>query len=137
MQDFNNAKVVGDFAKIDATVHQQTAALHAVWPAYQKLQDFTTILRTLQNAGMNSAMGQVEYQQNLDAIRAGLPADRYAKLVEVIDGQIVQLMADQAEATPYVGAALLDSFQARIDLLKTYGQDTATFQQQHDEDMGR
>ena len=135
VQDFNNAKVVGDFAKIDATVRQQTAALHAVWPAYQKLQDFTTILRTLQNAGMNSAMGQIEYQQNLDAIRAGLPADRYAKLVEVIDGQIVQLMADQAEATPYVGAALLDSFQARIDLLKTYGQDTATFQQQHDDDM--
>lgn len=135
VQDFNNAKVVGDFAKIDATVRQQTDALHAVWPAYQKLQDFTTILRTLQNAGMNSAMGQVEYQQNLDAIRAGLPADRYAKLVEVIDGQIVQLMADQAEATPYVGAALLDSFQARIDLLKTYGQDTATFQKQHDDDM--
>ena len=135
VQDFTNAKVVGDFAKIDATVRQQTAALHAVWPAYQKLQDFTTILRALQNAGMNSAMGQVEYQQNLDAIRAGLPADRYAKLVEVIDGQIVQLMADQAEATPYVGAALLDSFQARIDLLKTYGQDTATFQKQHDDDM--
>ena len=56
--------------------------------------------------------------------------------MEVIDGQIVQLMADQAEATPYVGAALLDSFQARIDLLKTYGQDTATFQQQHDRGYG-
>jgi hypothetical protein len=135
VQDYTAAKVVGDFAKIDATVRQQTAALHAVWPAYEKLQDFTTILRTLQNAGMNSALGQIEYQQNLDAIRAGLPADRYPKLVEVIDGQIVQLMADQAEATPYVGAALLDSFQARIDLLKTYGQDTATFQKQHDDDM--
>ena len=43
-------------------------------------------------------------------------------------------MADQAEATPYVGAALLDSFQARIDLLKSYGQNTTKFQQQHDED---
>jgi hypothetical protein len=137
VQDYNAAKTVGDFARVDTTVQQQTAALHALWPAYQKLQDFQTILRTLQNAGMNSAMGQVEYQQNLDAIRAGLPADRYAKLVEVIDGQIVQLMADQAEATPYIGAALLDSFQARIDLLKTYGQNTTTFQQQHDEDVGQ
>lgn len=137
VQDFNAAKTVGDFARVDTTAQQQTAALHALWPAYQKLQDFQTILRTLQNAGMNSAMGQVEYQQNLDAIRAGLSADRYAKLVEVIDGQIVQLMADQAEATPYIGAALLDSFQARIDLLKTYGQNTATFQQQHDEDVAQ
>jgi hypothetical protein len=136
VQDYNTAKTVGDFARVDTTAQQQTAALHALWPAYQKLQDFQTILRTLQNAGMNSAMGQIEYQQNLDAIRAGLPADRYAKLVEVIDGQIVQLMADQAEATPYIGAALLDSFQARIDLLKTYGQNTTNFQQQHDEDVG-
>jgi L,D-transpeptidase catalytic domain len=134
VQDYNAAKTVGDFARVDIAAQQQTAALHALWPAYEKLQDFKTILRTLQNAGMNSAMGQVEYQQNLDAIRAGLPADRYAKLVEVIDGQIVQLMADQAEATPYIGVALLDSFQARIDLLKTYGQDTTTFQQQHDQD---
>lgn len=137
VQDYNVAKTVGDFARVDTTAQQQTAALHALWPAYQKLQDFQTILRTLQNAGMNSAMGQIEYQQNLDAIRAGLPADRYAKLVEVIDGQIVQLMADQAEATPYIGAALLDSFQARIDLLKTYGQNTTTFQQQHDQDVAQ
>jgi hypothetical protein len=136
VQDFNAAKTVGDYARVDTTAQQQTAALHALWPAYQKLQDFQTILRTLQNAGMNSAMGQIEYQQNLDAIRAGLPADRYAKLVAVIDGQIVQLMADQAEATPYIGAALLDSFQARIDLLKTYGQNTTSFQQQHDDDVG-
>lgn len=135
VQDYNTAKTAGDFARVDTTAQQQTAALHALWPAYQKLQDFKTILRTLQNAGMNSALGQIEYQQNLDAIRGGLPADRYTKLVEVIDGQIVQLMADQAEATPYIGAALLDSFQARIDLLKTYGQDTNTFQQQHDQDM--
>lgn len=137
VQDYNAAKTAGDFARVDTTAQQQTAALHALWPAYQKLQDFKTILRTLQNAGMNSALGQIEYQQNLDAIRAGLPADRYAKLVEVIDGQIVQLMADQAEAIPYIGAALLDSFQARIDLLKSYGQDTATYQQQLDQDMAR
>jgi lipoprotein-anchoring transpeptidase ErfK/SrfK len=135
VQDYNVAKTVGDYARVDMTAQQQTAALHALWPAYQKLQDFQTILRTLQNAGMNSAMGQIEYQQNLDAIRAGLPADRYTKLVEVIDGQIVQLMADQAEATPFIGAALLDSFQARIDLLKNYGQNTTTFQQQHDQDV--
>ena len=135
LQDYNSAKKPGDFAVIDATARQQTGALHALWPAYEKLQDFKTILRTLQNAGMNSALGQIEYQQNLEALRAGLPAARYAKLVEVIDGQIVQLMADQAEAIPYVGAALLDSLQARIDLLKTYGQDIASFQQQHDQDM--
>lgn len=137
LQDYNAAKKAGDFARVDATAQQQTAALHALWPAYQKLQDFKKILRTLQNAGMNSALGQVEYQQDLEALRVGLPAARYAKLVDVIDGQIVQLMADQAEAIPYVGAALLDSFQARIDLLKNYGQDTKTFQQQHDDDLGQ
>lgn len=135
VQDFNAAKIVGDYARIDETVRQQTAALHALWPAYEKLQDFKTILRTLQNAGMNSAMGQIEYQQNLDAIRAGLPADRYAKLVEVIDGQIVQLMAEQAEAVPYIGSSLLDALQARIDILKNNGQNISAYQQQYNQDM--
>jgi lipoprotein-anchoring transpeptidase ErfK/SrfK len=133
--DYNNARKAGDFAKVDMTARQQTAALQALWPAYQKLQEFKTILRDLQSAGTNSALGQIEYQQNLDAIRGGLPADRYTKLVEVIDGQIVQLMADQAEATPYIGATLVDNFQASIDLLKSYGQDTRTFQKQHDQDV--
>lgn len=132
--DFSHAQLPGDYAKIDTVAQQNTVALHSLWPAYQKLQDFKDLLRTLKTAGLNTAMSQIQYQQDLDTIREAASADRYAKLAEIIDGQIVQLMADQAEATPYVGAALLDSFQARIDLLRSYGQNTTKFQQQHDED---
>jgi L,D-transpeptidase catalytic domain len=133
-QDFSHAQLPGDYAKVDNVARQNTEALHALWPAYQKLQDFKDVLRTLRTAGLNTAMAQLQYQQDLGTIREAASAGRYAKLAEIIDGQIVQLMADQAEATPYVGAALLDSFQARIDLLHSYGQSTTKFQQQHDAD---
>jgi hypothetical protein len=133
-QDFSRAKLPGDYAKVDDVARQNTEALHALWPAYQKLQDFKDVLRTLRTAGLNTAMAQLQYQQDLVVIREAASAERYGKLTDIIDGQIVQLMADQAEATPYVGQALLDSFQARIDLLKSYGENTSKFQQQHDAD---
>lgn len=133
-QDFPNAKLPGEFARLDAVAQANTGALHALWPAYQKLQDYKAILRTLRGAGLNTALAQANYQQNLDVIRSAAAPERYQALTQIIDGQIIQLMADQVAATPYVGAALLDSFQARIDLLKSYGERTDTFQRQHDAD---
>ncbi|MEO7000760.1 MAG: L,D-transpeptidase [Ktedonobacterales bacterium] len=134
--DYNNAQMPGDFAKVDAEARANTEALNALWPAYQKLQAFQQVLLALRNAGLNSALSQVEYQQDVDAFRNASSADRYQKLVGVIDGQINQLVADQAEALPYVGNALLSVFQARIQLLKQYGDttDAATFQQQYTQD---
>src|SRR5262249_10099641 len=43
-------------------------------------------------------------------------------------------MADQTEAMPYIGSALLDAFQDRINELKRFGEKTTVFQAQHDDD---
>jgi L,D-transpeptidase catalytic domain len=134
IQSFQTAKTPGDYAHLDDFVKGQTAALQAMWPAYQKLQDFKTTLRTMRSAGLGSSMGEVEYTQDVAAFTNASSADRYTKLVGVIDGQIMQLMADETEAMPYIGSSMLDAFQARIDLLKQYGESYKPFQQQHDQD---
>ena len=134
VEDFQTAKTPGDYARLDDFVKAQTAALQAMWPAYLKLQDFKTTLRTMRSAGLGSSMGEVEYTQDVAAFADASAADRYAKLVGVIVGQIMQLMADETEAMPYIGSSMLDAFQARIDLLKQYGEDYKSFQQQHDQD---
>jgi len=133
---YNSAAIPGDFARVDDEARANTEALNALWPAYQKLQTLQQVLTALRNAGLNSALSQVEYQQDVEAFRNASSADRYAKLVGVIDGQINQLVADQAEALPYVGNALLDVFQARIQLLQQYGdtKDAGTFQRQYTQD---
>lgn len=134
VEQFQAAKTPGDYAHLDGFVRGQTAALQAMWPAYLKLQDFTATLRTMRSAGLGSNMGQVEYTQDVDAFHNASSAERYQTLVGVIDGQIMQLMADETEALPYIGSSMLDAFQARIDLLKQYGESYKSFQQQHDQD---
>ncbi len=134
LKDFQNAKTPGDYARIDALARSQTSALNALWPAYQKLQTFKATLHAMETAGINSSFGEIEYTQDLQVFRDASSADRYQKLVGVIDGQITQMMADQTEALPYIGSALLDTFQANIDNLKRWGENATTFQAQHDQD---
>jgi hypothetical protein len=135
-QQFSNAHTPGDFASVDTIARAQTEALQALWPAYQKLLDFQTVLKALGSSGIDAGLAQTEYKQDVQAFRAAESASRYQALEEVIDGQIIQLMADQSEGLPYIGNALLNSFQARITLLKSYGDsaDAQQFQREHDAD---
>lgn len=130
--DLSAAQSAGDYAKIADFALLQSQALKAMGPAYDKLTVFRKTLDTLQGAGIDTSVAQLEYQSDLATFRSAASPDRYDHLSLVIDGQINQLVADQTEALPYVGAAVLSTFQARIDLLKTFGEDTGSFQRQHD-----
>jgi hypothetical protein len=134
LHTFDKATTPGDYYAVDTFVEAQTAALTALWPAYLKLRDFTSTLQTMHAAGVNSSLGQSEYTADLQAFRDASSADRYQRLTGVIDGQIMQMMADETEALPYIGSAMLDAFQARIDDLTRWGEDAAPFQHQHDQD---
>jgi L,D-transpeptidase-like protein len=130
------AKTAGDFAQLDSFVRQQTGALNALWPAWQKLQDFKATLHAVHLSGASTSLSDLEYSQDLQAFRDASSTDRYQRLVGVIDGQILQLVADQTEALPYVGATMLAIFQARVNDLRAWGETRAAdaFQQQHDGD---
>jgi hypothetical protein len=135
--DFGSAQRPGDYARVDIFVRQQTEALNSMGPAYDKLQEFNKVILAVSGAGYNSILAQNLYQQDLAAFTNASSAQRYAALVEVIDGQITQVEADQAEALPYIGSSLLDQFQASIDQLKAYGQATASYQALHDQDQAQ
>jgi len=135
--DLGSAKSPGDFARVDTFMRQQTEALNSMGPAYDKLQQFNKVIRVVSAAGYNSALAQNLYQQDLTAFTVASSRERYTALVQVIDGQITQLEADQTEALPYIGSTLLDGFQASINLLKSYGESTATFQAMHEKDQAQ
>lgn len=134
VQELARAKVPGDFVQVDAFARAQTEALQTMWPAYQKLQDYKSVLQSVGSSGINTSLAQTEYTGDLQAFRAAGSGVFYTQLGQQIDGQIMQLMADQSEAMPYVGAALLNSLKARIDLLASYGQDATTFSQAYAKD---
>src|SRR5262249_17089237 len=133
-QDLSTATTASDFARVDAEVRTQTAALNALGPAYKKLQEFRTAIDAVQRSGFSTSGAEIQYEADVQVFREAAPSERYQKLVGIIDGQILQLMADQTEAMPYIGSALLDAFQDRINELKRFGEKTTAFQQQHDDD---
>jgi L,D-transpeptidase catalytic domain len=134
--DYGAAHTPGDYARLDAFVRRQTEALNTLWPAYQKLQDFKDTLRAVRLAGVNPVLGDLEYTQDVQALLDASSAGRYQRLVGVIDGQTMQLMADQTEALPYIGSTMLAIFQARIAQLEGWGETAAAtkFQAEHDAD---
>ncbi len=134
LQAYGSAKLPGDFAAVDATARQNAQALDSIMPAYRKLQEFEHVLKTIQNAGFNANINQVEYQQDVQTFEAGDTASTYTRLVNVIDGQITELLADQVEALPYVGSAVLDTFQKDITFLQQNGVDVSSYQQQYTAD---
>ncbi len=134
LRDFDAARTPGQYDAVDRFVQTQTAALNALWPTYLKLQDFKATLQALHAAGVNSSLGQSEYNADVQALRDASSPERYQRLTTVIDGQIMQMMADETEAMPYIGSAMLDAFQARIDNLRRWGEDARAFQAQHDQD---
>ena len=134
LKQYDQAKIPGDYVQVDTLVRAQTEALRALWPAYQKLQDLKSVVHALSTAGINTSQAEQQYQQDLQAFGDAGTAERYVALGTVIDGQVMQLIADQNEAMPFIGSTLLGSFQARIDQLAQDGEKTDQFQQQHDDD---
>jgi hypothetical protein len=133
-QDLANAKTSGDYARVADFAGAQAQALEAMGPAYQKLQEFQGAFKALEQLNIDVGWAPAAYQQDLTVFRAAASPDRYTRLAQVIDGQIMQLVADRVEALPYVGTAMLTQFQSQVDLLKGWGEQTAAFQQERDQD---
>jgi hypothetical protein len=137
LRAYATAHTPGDYARVDDVARGNSAALTSLWPAWQELLRLRDALHAVHLAGLSTALADAEYSQDLQAFADASPTSRYQTLVGVIDGQILQLMADETEALPYIGQTLLDIFQARIDDLRAWGESSAaaTFQRQHDDDQ--
>jgi hypothetical protein len=133
-QQYNAGQTPNDFYQVSAFANQQTKALQLLWPAYQQLQALQDSIKRMKKAGLNTALGQQEYQDDLAAFRAASLPEHYTRLIDTISAQLNQLAADQVAAIPFIGAAMLDNFQQLISQAQTYGVNVTTYQQQLDQD---
>ncbi len=133
-QQYDNGKIPNDFYKVSAAARQQTEALQLMWPTYQQLQTLQESIKRMKDAGLDTMLGQQEYQDDLAAFRAASLPEHYKKLAATLSAQIDQLAADQVAAIPFIGAAMLENLQQMIDQAQMYGEDTTQYQQQLDQD---
>jgi hypothetical protein len=138
-QAFTSAQTPADYAKVSTAATEATQALQALWPAYQELQTLQAVIGKLSTLGVSTQAAQDFYDSDLQVFRAAASAARYEALTSLIDAQIIQVQATAAAAQPFITQLLLDSFQARISLLKQYGDtaNAAKYQAQHDDDVAQ
>jgi hypothetical protein len=133
--DLQNATTASDYARVDDFATAQLAGLHAISPTLQKLQDLQVVTRSMKAAGADITLAQQFASQDQKDFAQATSGFDYTRLNTIVDGQITQLMADQTAATPFIAAALLKTFQSRIDQLRQYneGATADAMQQKHDE----
>ncbi len=133
-QQFANGQTPNDFYQVSTFARQQTQALQLMSPAYQQLQTLQDTINRMKGAGLDTSLGQQEYQDDLATFRAASEPQHYQSLIAKLSAQIDQLAADQVSAIPFIGEAMLEQFQNQIDQAQTYGEDITQYQQQLDQD---
>ncbi len=134
-KEFDAGVTPNDFYKVGAYANQQTQALQLLWPTYQQLETLQDSINRMKQANLNTALGQQEYQDDLASFRAASQPADYENLANTMSAQIDQLAADQVAAIPFIGAAMLATFQQQITQAQTYGVDVSTYQQELAQDQ--
>jgi len=128
--NFAQGHTPADYQRIAAFAQEQVAALEAMGPAYDKLQEFQSSLTQMSNAHLDVLSGQQEYNADLQLFRQAASAAQFQTVANMIDAQMQALVLAQTQAIPAVGKAQLAQFQQMIAKAQQYGQNVSTFQQQ-------
>ncbi len=131
---YNQAQLPTDYTKVSAYATSQTQALYLLQSTKDKLVLMKNSLDQMKSAGLSTSLGDQEYQDDLTAFTTANQPAQLQQLQNIISAQQEQLVADQTAAIPYIGAAMLQSFQELIDQARQYGADVSSYQQQHDQD---
>ena len=117
-----------DYIQISENARSSTQALHLMGPAYAALVSLRKVIQQLQGSHLDVTALNQEQQDDLQTFRkANTPAD-YSQLIDQVNTQLQETTVFSTQAIPFVGAAKLREFSAQIDLLKKYGQNSASFQ---------
>ena len=117
-----------DFQQLDHAIQGDLAAAQVIAQSYDLLDQMRGALAGLRDAGLPAALLQTEYTQDQSIYATATTAADFQRLDSLMQADLVGLMNDQIQAIPYIGNALLGSFQQRIALAHGFGENVTTFQ---------
>ncbi len=127
-EQLSKAQYPRDYIQISENARSSTQALHLMGPAYSALVSLRNVIQQLQGSHLDVTALNQEQQDDLQTFRkATSPAD-YSQLIDEVNTQLQETMVFSTQAIPFVDKAKLREFSAQIDLLKKYGQNSASFQ---------
>lgn len=117
-----------DYAAISKDAHKATQALDLIQPTFSQLTTFENTVMQMKQANLDITAMQTQYSNDMQVFNAAKAPLDYQKLSNLLNAQYQQAVVNSVMAIPYVGAAKLSEFQTQVNLLKTYGIDTSSYQ---------
>jgi lipoprotein-anchoring transpeptidase ErfK/SrfK len=130
----SSAKYPKDYTAVSIDADTATSALNLLISTHAALDNFHTAIQQMQGAGLDVIAMQAQYNSDMQTLTTITSPTDFEHLNQVIDTQYQMAVVDSTQAIPYVGNAKLKQFQSQIDLLKSYGMDTSTYQQLYNAD---
>jgi hypothetical protein len=130
----STAKLPKDYAAISLNAETALNALGLLASTHALLNDFKSTIAQMQAAHLDVSAMQAQYTSDATVLNTiTSPAD-FAQLKSTVNTQYQMAVDNSIQALPFVGKAKLNEFKSQINLLKTYGEDTSSYQQLYNAD---
>ena len=124
-----------DYAAISQDATTATQALHLLASTFTQLTTFKNTISQMLKAHLDVTAMQTQYKSDLAALNTSVTPVDFQNLGSLVDAQYGMAVANSMLALPYVGAAKLSEFKTQLNLLKTYGMDSSSYQKLYNADL--
>jgi lipoprotein-anchoring transpeptidase ErfK/SrfK len=117
-----------DYIHIIDSAKRSMQALHLMGSTYDSLTTLQQTISQLQASHLDVTALKQEQQYDFQLFHSATAPEYFAQLNDIINTQLMEMIAFSTQVIPYVGAAKLSQFSSEIATLKQYGQDISAFQ---------
>lgn len=128
------ARYPKDYLAISKDAVNATTTLNLMNTTYGQLVIFKNTIAQMRQAHLDVTALQNQYDGDLQVFNTATTTEHFQKLSTMLDAQYQLAVVNSIQSLPYVGAAKLNEFQNNLNLLKTYGMDTNSYQKLYDAD---
>jgi len=130
-----SAKYPKDYALVSHEAQKAILTLGLMGQTFGHLMAFKNTISQMRQAHIDVTAMNTQFQSDEQAFNNAVLAHDFQSLDTVINAQYQIAVVSSIAALPYVSAAKLSEFKSQLNLLKTYGMDTSSYQKLYNGDQ--
>ncbi len=124
----SSASSPADYDALDRQIRADLQTVNAMTTTHDTLQQFQTTVASLHQAGLPVALEEAELAQAQTSYAQATTTADFDRLNALLEADQVGLVANETQAIPYLGSALLTDLQTRIAQAQGFGESVAPYQ---------
>jgi hypothetical protein len=124
-----------EYAAVSSNARKATETLAVLGTTNDQLNTFKSTINQMKAARLDVTALQSQYQSDLKSFNSATTIIQFQNLGTMIDAHYQEALVHSIQALPFVSAAKLGEFKTNLNLLKTYGMDSSSYQKLYDADQ--